>query len=194
MTYNLLLSKLKKDIKDLNLQRHKLNEHQKSMLDFIEGRKSSSQYILDGQVVQLTRGNKDFGFEHILINHYQEESNGKLTPREILSLWSTFEKGNPTTDFEQEQRDSNAYRLIKEIKPQIKKEIKKEIKEKFELKKRENNSINVDIEVKKEINDLIKYETVSIRLLLVYFKDSKVYRILTYYSDREIDEEIGDLS
>jgi hypothetical protein len=193
MEYNILLAKLRKDISNLNLKKHNLNENQKSMLDFIEGKTTSSQYHLDNQVLQLTRGNKSFGLEHILNNHYQETSNGKLNAREIINLWTLLEKGELTTDYEQKEKGNVAFRLIKEIKPQITKEIREKVRKKFSQKKEIDSSIDVDIETKKEITDLINMETVKIRLLLVSFEDGKIKRILTYYSDREY-EETGDLS
>jgi len=149
--YATLLKKLRADIKNLNLKRHKLKEHQKSMLDFIEGRKSSSQYVLNGQIFQLTRGNEEFGFEHILKQHYQDDSNGKLTPREILNIWMLLERGSKVSDFEQSHKGNIAYKLFKE------------------------------------------HNKIQIRLMLINFKDKMIYRILTYYSDRE-NEETGDLS
>jgi hypothetical protein len=191
--YNTLLAKLRSDIKSLNLKRHKLNKSQESMLNFIEGKKSSSQYILNGEIIQLTRGNEEFGFEHILLTHYQETSSGKLNAREILNLWTLIEKGSPTTDFEKKGKDKEGYRLFKEIKRQIKKEEKQKIREKFTIIKETNPDINIDIEVKKEINRIIEKETTNIRLLLINFREGQLKRVLTYYSDRRF-EETGDLS
>jgi len=55
-TYTLLMSKLNAAIKNLNLKREKLTESQKSILDFIEGKKQSAQIIHDGHIVHLSRG------------------------------------------------------------------------------------------------------------------------------------------
>ena len=150
MEYNHLLAKLRKDIKELNLKRHKLKEYQLSILDFIEGKTSSSQYMLEGKIIQLSRGNDSFGFQHILKSHYQDNSNGKLNAREIINLWLLIDKGTSTTAFEQNSKGNYAVRYIK-------------------------NSSDIEI-----------------RLMLIYFKDLDIYRVLTYYSDR--NEEIGDLS
>ncbi len=108
-----LLGRLRKDIKELKLNRKKLKAHQLSMLDFIEGKKAYSQYLLDGEIVQLSRGNAKYGFEHILMNHYAQDANGKLLPREILNIWMLLERGKKVSDFEQKSKGSFAYRLFK---------------------------------------------------------------------------------
>ncbi|MCG3655990.1 hypothetical protein [Aliarcobacter butzleri] len=195
MDYNFLLGKLRKDISELNLKRHKLTDNQKSMLDFIEGKKNYSQYILNGRSIQITRGNMEYGLEHILYRHYQDTSNGKLTPREILNLWSIIEKGSPITNYEQEKKGDFAYRLFKEIPPHIKEETKLEIKENLIIKnEKETILIDIDLEVKKEINKILKENTEKIRLLLVFFEEKNFYNVLTFYSDREFIRETGDLS
>ncbi len=111
--YTELLSKLRSDIKELKLQRKKLKDHQLSMLDFIEGKKRYSQYIFDGEILQLSRGNEKYGFEHILINHYSPNANGKLLAREVVNIWMLLERGQKVTDFEQESKGNFAYRLFK---------------------------------------------------------------------------------
>lgn len=112
--YAYLLGKLREDIKKLNLKKHKLKDFQLSMLDFIEGKSNSSQYVHHGIIIQLTRGNEKYGFEHILRNHYEENSNGKLTPREILNIWMLLINGSNTTDYEDKRENKSAYRLIKQ--------------------------------------------------------------------------------
>lgn len=111
--YAQLLGKLRLDIKRLKLKKDKLKDFQLSMLDFIEGKSSSSQYSYNGVIIQLTRGNEKYGFEHILLNYYDENSNGKLTPREILNIWMVILRGSRTTDYEQNKKGNRAFRLIK---------------------------------------------------------------------------------
>ncbi len=145
--YGALLRKLREDLAKLKLKRHKLNEHQRSMLDFIEGKSKSSQYNLNGKIILLTRGNAKYGFKHILLNHYDTNANGRLSAREMLNIWMLLERGSQTTEYEQKDKNNKAYRLIK--------------------------------------------ENTQIRLMLVYFEDKMIYRVLTYYSDRK---KAGDLS
>ena len=83
------------------------------MLDFIEGRAKYSQYLLDGEIVQLSRGNEKYGFEHILLSHYAPNANGRLFAREILNIWMLLERGERVSDFEQKEKGSVAYRLFK---------------------------------------------------------------------------------
>ena len=111
--YAELIAQLRAEIKNLKLNRKKLKEYQLSMLDFIEGRKSYSQHILNGEVIQLSRGNTKYGFEHILISHYKEDADGKLLPREILNIWMMIEKGEKVSNFEQKGKGNFAYRLFK---------------------------------------------------------------------------------
>lgn len=193
MNYNELLAKLRKDIRLLNIKRHKLTKEQISMLDFIEAKTSYSQHTLsNNRTIRLSRGNIKHGFEHILNQHYQETSNGKLNTREILNLWSVIEKGSKTTDFEQIEKGDYAFRLFKVIPPNVTEDIKIELKEKV-LNKEEDISTDVEIEIKKEINKYIEENTENVRLMLVYFEENKTFKILTYYSDRKF-EAIGDLS
>ena len=111
--YTEILCKLRSDIKNLKLHRKKMREHQLSMLDFIEGKKRYSQYIFEGEILQLSRGNERYGFEHILINHYAPDANGKLLAREIVNIWMLLERGQKVTDFEQKSKGNSAYRLFK---------------------------------------------------------------------------------
>ena len=112
-----MLAKLRKDISLLNLNRKKLGDGQKSMLDFIEGKKANSQYMFQNKIVQLCHGNEKFGFCHILLGHYEDGADGRLTAREILNLWSILENNSEITNYEKElkseYKNRKAFRLQK---------------------------------------------------------------------------------
>jgi phosphopentomutase len=84
--YQQLLNRLRKEISTLNLKRHKLNTEQIEMLSFIEGKSRSAQFLIDTKVIQLTRGSRKEGLEHILLSHYCYGCNGVLTAREIMNI------------------------------------------------------------------------------------------------------------
>ena len=109
MNYEQLLSQLRNDISKLNLKRHKLKPSQKDMLDFIEAKSKSVQFFKNNTIHTLHRGGAKEGFEHILLRHYQEDSRGKLTAREVLNIGLSLDKGNIATDFEQTGKENIAY-------------------------------------------------------------------------------------
>ena len=114
MSYKDKLHELRNAIKALKLDKRKLEENQLSMLNFIEGKKDTARFVRDNSQAILAIGNERRGFAHILLRHYGEDCEGKLSAREILNI-SFVLSGRKLTDYELNDRDAViGYELTKQ--------------------------------------------------------------------------------
>jgi len=110
-TYQSLLNQLRTDIKNLNLNRKKLQEEKKSILDFIEGKRNSAQILNDDRIILLKKGNHNkvddtgWGLKHILHRHYGENKEGRVSARDILNMFFYFAKYREISDIESSEKD-----------------------------------------------------------------------------------------
>lgn len=118
-TYQSLLNKLRADIKNLSLNRKKLQEEKKSILDFIEGKRISAQIVYDDKIILLKKGNHNkvddsgWGLEHILHRHYGEKKDGRVSARDILNMFFYFNKYREISDAESSDKDKKVYQFFK---------------------------------------------------------------------------------
>ena len=70
------------------------NENQQKVYDFVTGRSSIIQFTINDKQYFLKRGSKHQGFEHILLRHYGEKTEGRLTAVNILNIATTIKMGS----------------------------------------------------------------------------------------------------
>ena len=56
--------------------------------------KNIIQFNINDKQYFIKRGNSNKGFEHILLRHYGQECEGKLTARNILNMATTIKMGS----------------------------------------------------------------------------------------------------
>ena len=118
-SYQFLLNRLRADIKKLNLDRKKLSEEKRTVLDFVEGKKTSAQIVHNNQIILLKKGNHNkidgsgWGFEHILHRHYGDHKEGRVSARDILNMFFYFSKYRETSDVETVEKNKKVYQFFK---------------------------------------------------------------------------------
>ena len=107
------LATLRKEISEIHtaLRKNKksFNENQQKEYDFINAKRDIIQFNINGQQYFIKKGNEHKGFMHILLRHYGEECEGKLTARNILNMATTIKMGS------QYQSEKNEYMSISNI-------------------------------------------------------------------------------
>lgn len=95
--YAYKLAKLRKELSDMqtNLRQNKksFNENQQKVYDFIIAKKDIIQFHINGKQYFIKKGNEQKGFMHILLRHYGEECEGRLTAKNILNIATTIKMG-----------------------------------------------------------------------------------------------------
>ncbi len=92
------LALLRKEISKIHTalrQRKKcFNQNQQKVYDFIIAKRDIIQFEINDKQYFIKKGNKDKGFMHILLRHYGEECEGKLSARNILNIATTIKMGS----------------------------------------------------------------------------------------------------
>jgi len=92
------LALLRKEISEIHAilrkKKKNFNENQQKIYDFIIAKKDIIQFEIHGNQYFIKKGNKDKGFMHILLKHYGEECDGRLTARNILNMATTIKMGS----------------------------------------------------------------------------------------------------
>lgn len=70
------------------------NENQQKVYNFVIGISQIIQFNINGKQYFIKRGDKHKGFEHILLRHYGEGSEGRLTATNILNMATTIKMGS----------------------------------------------------------------------------------------------------
>jgi len=93
------LATLRKEFSEIqsNLRNKKknFNENQQKVYDFVMAKSEIIQFNINHKQYFIKRGNKDKGFIHILLRHYGEECEGRLTATNILNIATTIKMGSP---------------------------------------------------------------------------------------------------
>ena len=99
ITYANKLAALEKEFREIhrNLIRKKksFNENQQKVYNFVIGISPLIQFSINGNQYFINRGDKHKGFEHILLRHYGEGREGRLTATNILNIATTIKMGSP---------------------------------------------------------------------------------------------------
>jgi hypothetical protein len=99
ITYADKLAALEKEFREIhkNLIKKKksFNENQQKVYNFVIGIAHIIQFNIHGKQYFIKRGDKNKGFEHILLRHYGEGSDGRLTSTNILNIATTIKMGSP---------------------------------------------------------------------------------------------------
>ena len=104
------LAQLKKEFSEiqtkLRQKKKSFNENQQKVFDFVMGRRELIQFSINQQQYFIKKGNEHKGFMHILLRHYGEECEGRLTATNILNMATTIKMGSPY------QSEKNEYMSI----------------------------------------------------------------------------------
>jgi len=92
------LASLRKEISEIHttLRKNKksFNRNQQKVYDFIIAKRDIIQFDIQGKQYFIKKGNADKGFMHILLRHYGEECEGRLTARNILNMATIIKMGS----------------------------------------------------------------------------------------------------
>ncbi len=80
---------------DLREKKRCLNENQQKVYDFVMAKSEIIQFNINHKQYFIKRGNENKGFMHILLRHYGEECEGRLTAKDILNIATTIKMGSP---------------------------------------------------------------------------------------------------
>jgi hypothetical protein len=79
--------------KNLIKKKKTFNENQQKVYNFVIGISQIIQFNINGKQYFIKRGDKNKGFEHILLRHYGEGTEGRLTATNILNIATTIKMG-----------------------------------------------------------------------------------------------------
>jgi len=80
------LQKEFKAIKTKKANKWQFKPHQQAIYDFVMQSKPSTTFTINDYSVTIRRGNRYFGFEHILLRHYCKGCDGEITAKDILNI------------------------------------------------------------------------------------------------------------
>lgn len=114
------LAQLKKELSDmqstLRSKKKSFNENQQKVYDFVIGKREVIQFSINEKLFFIKKGNEHKGFMHILLRHYGEDCEGKITATNILNIATTIKMGS---SFQSEKNDymsiSNEFNKIRYI-------------------------------------------------------------------------------
>ena len=118
--YAIKLAHLKKEFSEiqtkLRQKKKSFNENQQKVFDFVMGKREVIQFSINDKQYFIKKGNEYKGFMHILLRHYGEECEGKLTATNILNIATTIKMGVP---YQSEKNDyvsiSNEFNKVRYI-------------------------------------------------------------------------------
>ena len=98
LTYADKLAALEQEFREIhkNLIKNKksFNENQQKVYNFVIGISQIIQFNINNKQYFIKRGDKNKGFEHILLRHYGEGTEGRLTATNILNIATTIKMGS----------------------------------------------------------------------------------------------------
>ena len=98
LTYADKLAALEQEFREIhkNLLKKKksFNENQQKVYNFVIGVSQIIQFNINDKQYFIKRGDKNKGFEHILLRHYGEGTEGRLTATNILNIATTIKMGS----------------------------------------------------------------------------------------------------
>jgi len=97
--YATKLAQLKQEFSEiqtkLRQKKKSFNENQQKVFDFVMGRRELIQFSINQEQYFIRKGNEHKGFMHILLRHYGEECEGRLSATNILNMATTIKMGSP---------------------------------------------------------------------------------------------------
>ncbi len=89
--YSERLAHLKRELSTIQKQKKKgFKKNQKIMLDYINGKTNTANFLVKDVNILLRKGNVAHGFMHILLKHYKD---GDLEAMDILNIAEVAERG-----------------------------------------------------------------------------------------------------
>lgn len=85
--YQQKLEKLQKELIQIKqTAKWKFEPHHLAIFDFVVKQQRSTTFKILDYTITLKVGNEHYGFKHLLLRHYGEECDGKITALDILKL------------------------------------------------------------------------------------------------------------
>ncbi|HFD14213.1 MAG TPA: hypothetical protein ENJ34_02815 [Epsilonproteobacteria bacterium] len=98
LTYADKLAALEQEFREIHKhlikKKKSFNENQKKVYNFVIGISQIIQFNINNKQYFIKRGDKHKGFEHILLRHYGEGTEGRLTATNILNIATTIKMGS----------------------------------------------------------------------------------------------------
>lgn len=116
--YSERLARLKREIQSNQSSRKKKRwkPNQKIMIDFINGVTDKAVFLVKGKILVLKQGNKEFGFEKIVLKHYNKND---LSALDIVNIAEVFERGITLNEEGVSNSDNTVYSHIKDGKKRL---------------------------------------------------------------------------
>ena len=109
--YSERLAHLKKELSIIQKQKKKgFKKNQKIMLDFINGKTNTANFVVKEVNILLRKGNVAHGFMHILLKHYKV---GDLEAMDILNMAEVVERGIVLANEGVSKDDNIVYMFLK---------------------------------------------------------------------------------
>ena len=85
--YDKKRQQLQKEFIDIKKKaKWKFEPHQQAIFDFVIKNQKNTTFKVKDYTITIKRGNKDFGFMHILLRHYGKGCDGEITALDILKM------------------------------------------------------------------------------------------------------------
>ena len=85
--YTQKFQKLQREFLEIsNNKNWKFQAHHQAMYDFVMNTKKYTEFKINDYDIILRVGNKDFGFMHLILRHYGNNSNGEIKALDILKI------------------------------------------------------------------------------------------------------------
>lgn len=116
--YSEKLAHLKKEIQSIEINRKKKRwkPNQKTMIDFINGVTRKAVFSVKDRTLVLKQGNQFFGFEKIVVKHYNQND---LSALDIINIAEVFERGINLYEEGVSNKDNMVYSHIKDGKKRL---------------------------------------------------------------------------
>ncbi|MDZ7817114.1 MAG: hypothetical protein U5K55_00235 [Aliarcobacter sp.] len=91
--YNEKLKLLQKEFIEINkTKKWKFEDHQQAIFDFVIEKKKITEFKIKDYDIILNKGNKNFGFQHLILRHYGIGSDGEIKALDILKIGNVIKQ------------------------------------------------------------------------------------------------------
>jgi|GEM_PF-4220083 len=91
--YKEKLKLLQKEFIEINkTKKWKFENHQQAIFDFVMQKKSFTEFKVNDYDIIIKKGNKNFGFQHLILRHYGIGSDGEIKALDILKIGNVIKQ------------------------------------------------------------------------------------------------------